>query len=1504
MADNIVSESADEHAAANAEIHNGNYDGAEAALRRLAERKPIDSRVRHDLGVALAKQGKLDAAIKAFEESLRLKPDAAETMRNLGVTLARQNRPNEAEARFRAAAELDQASAQCRHDWANSLKNLGRLEEAAAQYREAIRLNPKSAEAHHDFGLVLSDLKRLPEAEKNFREALRLRPDFPEAYNNLGILLENQGAFEGAVAAYGEALRIKPNAADVHNNLGVALAAQRKYDEAAASYRRSLALTPDSPLALNNLGNSLRALGQIDEAVCCLRQAIRLKSDYAEAYNNLGIALVQQRQDREALLCYEKALYFRPDYPEAHLNRSLAWLACGEFERGWSEYEWRWKARDVNCRAFRQRRWDGSDLHGRTVFIYLEQGVGDTLQFIRYARLLKQRGATVIVEAQNSLLKLLANCPAIDRLVPTGGELPEFDLQAPLLSLPGLVGTTFDSIPADVPYLRADPQLTSRWRERLASIEGFRIGIAWQGNPQYRGDRQRSVPLRCFAPLAAIPDVQLISLQKGYGAEQLAEAAGQFPVIDLGEIDGESGAFMDTAAIMQNLDLVITSDTAMPHLAGALGVPVWTALPLVADWRWMREGERCSWYPTMRLFRQRDSGDWDELFGRIADAVRQQVVGRRALPARGQAEALDREAEAEHHAGVKLAKEGRLEEAQYRLQSAVERNPQLVTAHHNLGVIFARQKRLEPAIRSFLTTLELDPQFADAYGNLGLAYYEQGRIDEAVTQFRKSLRLAPGGPETLNNLGVALMQQGRPEEAIKCYQQALQIKPEYVEAHVNLGRALLTRGDFEQGWLEHEWRTRLPGGTVGRSQKPRWNGAPLAGRTILLHTEQGLGDTLQFIRFASLAKSGGGTVVVQCQPALRQMLANCPDIDQVVAAAEPTPDHDVQAALLSLPALLRTTASDLPAEVPYLYADPALVEQWRTKLAPIQGFKVGVAWQGNPNWVGDRFRSVSLMHFRALAELPGVRLISLQKGPGAEQLATALNHFPVIDFGPQLDVASGPFMDTAAIMQSLDLVVTSDTSIAHLAGALGAAVWVALSYAPDWRWMMDRNDSPWYPTMRLFRQPRPGDSQGVFAGMARALQRRLAAAPDLKKRFAGVVSRTTDCAPDQVSAARPLPHHLSPISSESVAPGNINLTCPVNKLGYGVVGANILKALVRTGVAVACWPIGRLDVQPGDRSVVEEAIARQATFDGRAPSLRIAHQDHLAQHVGFPRIGFPIFELNRFAEKERRHLRNQDLLFVASQWAKAVIEGNGAFGNMDDVHVIRLGVDRTIFSEAAEAGSANGQPRPTVFLSVGKWERRKGHDMLLEAFNKAFSADDDVELRMLAYNPVITADPGEAAEKNQAWETLYRSSPLGAKIKFLPRMADHREVAAAMQQADCGVFLSRAEGWNLPALEMMSCGKQLIITNYSAHTEYCDASNSLLVEIDSLEDARDGRWFFGQGQWAALGDRQFEQIVSFMRQVHAQKQEGSSLLNAAGIETARQLSWDNTARRIRDVLGL
>ena len=484
------------------------------------------------------------------------------------------------------------------------------------------------------------------QAAEHFKEALRLKPDFAETHLNLANVLKHQGKLNEAITSCRQALRLRPNWPEAYDQLGNTLLGQGQPQDAASLFQHALRLRPDFAEAHNNLGNALHTLGDVEEAAKHFQEAVRLRPDLPEVHTSLGSAFYCQGRFQEALVCFDKSLQLRPGYPQAHKGRALLWLLQGDFDKGWPDFEWRWAETGFVKRQFAQALWDGNDLGGRTILLHAEHGLGDTLQFIRYARLVKERGGTVFVECQPNLINLLANVKGIDRLVARGTPLPEFDFQAPLLSLPGIFRTDLQTVPATVPYLQANAELIEYWRQGLAQsdvrcpksdVDKFasdisirtpdigrclRVGIAWQGNPAYYYDRQRSIPLNQFARFAQAEGVQLISLQKGPGTDQLHELKDQFRLVDLcGRLDETAGAFMDTAAVMKNLDLVISSDTVIPHLAGALGVPVWVALPLVPDWRWLLGREDSPWYPSMRLFRQTRQGDWNEVFERMALAL-------------------------------------------------------------------------------------------------------------------------------------------------------------------------------------------------------------------------------------------------------------------------------------------------------------------------------------------------------------------------------------------------------------------------------------------------------------------------------------------------------------------------------------------------------------------------------------------------------------------------------------------------------------------------------------------------------------------------------------------------------------------------------------------------------------------------------------------------------------------------------------------------------------------
>jgi len=357
----------------------------------------------------------------------------------------------------------------------------------------------------------------------------------------------------------------------------------------------------------------------------------------------------------------------------------------------------------------------------------------------------------------------------------------------------------------------------------------------------------------------------------------------------------------------------------------------------------------------------------------------------------------------------------------------------------------------------------------------------------------------------------------------------------------------------------------------------------------------------------------------------------------------------------------------------------------------------------------------------------------------------------------------------------------------------------------------------------------------------------------------------------------------------------INLTAPINDLGYGVAGLNILKGLVRAGHTVSYWPIGQSSVHTQEEAEIVTSCSKNAEFFNKnAPSIRLRHQHDMSQHIGGgKRIGFPIFELNKFSDIEKHHLSSLDKVFVCSEWAKSIVEKEIP---KSDVSVIPLGVDSSIFNK-----EQNERNSKTIFINIGKWEIRKGHDILCSAFNSAFSKEDNVELWMMNHNPFLND-----TQQNE-WHRLYLNSPMGRAIKIIPRVESHQEVAEIMRQSDVGVFPSRAEGWNLEALEMMSMGKYVILTDYSAHTEFANQINSKLIKIDETEEAHDGIWFHGQGEWASIGESQIEQLVCHMRTLHELKQkereENRENKNERGIITAKQFSWDNSAEKIIEAIS-
>lgn len=447
------------------------------------------------------------------------------------------------------------------------------LYDAEAAMRKVIELKPDEALAYSSLGNVLKRLERFEEAIACHERAVSLLPLSAEARSNLASAYLSWGKIDLAVAEYRMAVGIQPDSAELHYNLGTALQKGEQYEEACTCFLHSLKNNPDHVYAIMNLGSSLKALGRLDEAIDYLRHATKIA----------------------------------PDFADAHWNLALALLLSGDFVNGFREYEWRLKIPDIPVRKFPQQRWNGNYQPDKTLLIHAEQGMGDVIQFVRYTALALKRVGRVILDCHEPLLRLLSDINGVDQVVSTGKPLPMFDLHLPLLSLPGVLGTTLDNIPNDMPYLKADAGLIDKWRAKI-NTEKYRVGVVWAGNPRHEDDHNRSIKLSAFARLLTLPEVTFYSLQKERTDLQAIDTQEGIDLIDTGP---DLTDFADTAALIVNLDLIISVDTAVAHLAGAMGKPVWLLLPFAPDWRWMLERKDTPWYQTMRIFRQSRFGDWD-----------------------------------------------------------------------------------------------------------------------------------------------------------------------------------------------------------------------------------------------------------------------------------------------------------------------------------------------------------------------------------------------------------------------------------------------------------------------------------------------------------------------------------------------------------------------------------------------------------------------------------------------------------------------------------------------------------------------------------------------------------------------------------------------------------------------------------------------------------------------------------------------------------------------------
>jgi len=1267
---------------------------------------------------------------------------------------------------------------------------------------QAIAIDAKQAASYSNRGVAQKALQQLEAALASFDAAIALKPDYMEAHNNRGLVLQELHQSAQAIASFDRAIAIQPHYAAAYTNRGVAQHALLQLNAALASHNQAITLQPSYAEAYSNRGLALKALGQRDAAIASFDAAVAIQPGYAEAFYNRGIALQEQQQLDAAIASFDAAITIRGDYTEAHWNKTLALLLQGNFERAWPLYERRWQFKELNlpARHFTQPLWLGEpELDGKTILLHSEQGLGDTLQFCRYAKRVAALGARVVMEVPAPLLALLQGLEGVHQWVAQGAALPAFDYHCPLLSLPLAFNTSLSSIPQSPAYLYSDASKVAHWSRRLGNKTQQRVGLVWSGSTGHKNDHNRSLLLSSLIhqlPVEPGGAFQFVSLQQELRDIDLPSLQAHPQILHFGR---ELKDFTDTAALCALMDVVISVDTSVAHLSGALGKPTWLLLPNNPDWRWLLNTDTSPWYPGMRLFRQPADGDWAPVLQRIAHnlakgssteppsgkletgveakssanlaqtlqqtdlqralALQQQgqlaqaqalyqgilkeqpdhfdslhMLGliatqtqqhQRAVELIGQAIRVDPSqataysniglalralkqteaaitnfekaialkpdyAEAHYHLGMALQALGRLDAcvlsydraiaarpnhapaffnrglalqelkqfaaAIDSYQGAIALTPQNPSAHLNTGLalealgqhgaavrsydtaialqpddaqahynrgnalqmlrqfqpavdsydqalaikpdyVFAHYNRgnalkdlaqLEPAAQSFALAiaaqpdfaqahynlgnvlnlqhqyqaavasfdkaiafkpdhaqafsnrgnalfalkqsdaalvsyeraLQIDPSLADAWSNLGNLWADRKQFNVALTSYAKAIALQPSYVEALCNRGVALQALHQPGAAIESYDlaiasrpdyaqafynrgialqeqqqldaaissfdQAIALQPGYAAAHWNLSVALLLHGDFDRGWAMYEWRWKKEA-SLHHFTQPLWLGEPeLDGKTILLHSEQGLGDTLQFCRYAKRVAALGARVVMEVPAPLLALLQGLEGVHQWVAQGAALPAFDYHCPLLSLPLAFNTSLSSIPQSPAYLYSDASKVAHWSRRLGNKTQQRVGLVWSGSTGHKNDHNRSLllsSLIHQLPVEPGGAFQFVSLQQELRDIDLPSLQAHPQILHFGRELK----DFTDTAALCALMDVVISVDTSVAHLSGALGKPTWLLLPNNPDWRWLLNTDTSPWYPGMRLFRQPADGDWAPVLQRVTHSL---------------------------------------------------------------------------------------------------------------------------------------------------------------------------------------------------------------------------------------------------------------------------------------------------------------------------------------------------------------------------------------------------------------------------------
>jgi len=973
-------------------------------------------------------------------------------------------------------------------------------------------------------GIMCMENKDYLQAYDFFEPISKIYPKSFEAWLNMGNACGFLKHYNHSIDCYEKAIAIHPDHAICQYNLGRAWYSQRQFKNAISCFEKAIALDPSYFKAIYNLGSAHYRVRNLDKSIDYYKQALKLSPDQIDIYSNIGACYGKKGDISTAISWHQKSLDMSPDYADGHYNMGISLLLDGRLKEGFQSYEWRLKRSDFPKPGYAQPLWDGSEFRNKTLLVYMEQGFGDAIQFVRYLPLVKVFGGTVILMCHPHVQSLFEYAKGADQVITEKDPLPSFDLHISLMSLPAIFQTGLDTIPAETPYLSIPLEPNASMNNIIdAHKQKLNLGFVWAGNPSNKHDHDRSIPLHMFSYLSKVKGIQMFSLQK----EQRGDSLQLFDFVDLAPYIQD---FSDTAYAISKMDLIISVDTSVAHLAGAIHHPVWILLPKIPDWRWLLDRSDSHWYPSARLFRQTESGVWSDVFNSVVRAlcgilnISESHDIPEITPSSSIAEQLIQQ-------GNHFFNQNQIEPAIQKYDESLTLKPDNINVLFNLGASYLQLNQLDKSIGYFNKVIKLDPVHEQALNNLGIAYQKMGKKELSISAFESALERRPESSRTLFNLGnvyknnqlfdkaesyylkaiaiqpdffacmnnladtyisvgryhdalqllnqaiekcrdypefyfnkgLVLLRMGAYESAIPFLRKTIEMQNDSIDAHYSLSFCLLVLGHLKEGFQLHEWRIPKRPEEHNYGLK-RWKGESYEGKRLLVYCEQGFGDCIHFARYLPQIKQKGGTVVLGCGPELYPLFMHLKGVDQVVKDGDHFQPCDLQVSIVSLPFLCQTTLKNIPSETPYFF----IPERSHDMLDPLvyqrkNNFCIGLVWSGSPTHKDDKERSIAYDIFAPLKSLENVQVFSFQKKSGISQICELMQW---IDLSPYLN----HFLDTAYAARKMDLIITVDTSMAHLAGALALPVWVLIPTLPDWRWLLKREDSPWYPTMNLFRK--------------------------------------------------------------------------------------------------------------------------------------------------------------------------------------------------------------------------------------------------------------------------------------------------------------------------------------------------------------------------------------------------------------------------------------------------